>query len=646
MKKSFLSVFLIAISVFSFGQGVLSGRVTDGSDKSPLAGANIYFPELSKGVVSDKDGNYTIDKLPKGKLLVAFSFMGYKKEIRKVIISGKPLKLDIALNPVVVQGEEVVISGNFTGTQHVSTVKISELKSKTLLHVASSSFVEAITSVPGVDMISKGPGIGTPVIRGLSTSNVLFLNNGISMQNFQFSENHPYIIDESGVGRIEVLKGPASLLYGSGAVAGIINIISKAPLPDGKIVGDAIVKYFSNTQGFSGNLGVRGTNHNVIWGIRGNVNSNKDYLDGNGQQVTNSRYNTNSVKANIGIINKLGSFRLFSEYSRNKLGLTVPPSIQKVQDNERKNSVWYQNLSNLLVHSKNKFWIGGIKTNVDLAWQQNLRQLLTDPDKPFFTAVDMMLNTLSYSARTIVPIKSSLKISTGLQGMWQNNKNNMAPEHVLPDATINEVSAFALGQYQTEKLNVESGLRYTFYSVTVPEQPKSNMEKPLIGPLSRQYSNVSFSLGATCHLTEQLLLRANVASAFRSPNLAELTQNGVHGTRYEKGNPDLKIQRNTETDLGLHLHTVHTTLDVSGFYNMVNNYIYLSPSTDTTVSGIPIYYYRQDKATLFGGEAKLHIHPHPVHWLHILADWSYVVGKKNSGGYLPFIPAQKFPIWF
>ncbi len=642
MKSGIFTIIIILFTLPIFGQHALTGHISDQSDNTPLVGANIYFPELSKGVVSDAHGNYSIKSLPSGELLVTFSFIGYKTEIRKINIDHSDLSLDIALSPVVVQGEEVVISGNFTGTQHINTVKISALESKTLLHVASPSFMEAITTIPGVDMISKGPGIGTPVIRGLSTSNVLFLNNGISLQNFQFSENHPYLIDEAGVGRIEVLKGPASLLYGSGAVGGVINVIPKAPLPAGKIEGEATMKYFTNTSGLSGNLGIRGTNNNIVWGLNGSINSNKDYVDGNGNQVINSRFNTNSIKADVGLINRAGSFRIFTEYSQNKLGLTVPPAIKKIEDDSRENNIWYQDLSNLLVHSKNKIWTGKVKTEIDLAWQQNHRKLNTDPDMPFFTSVDMLLNTLNYSARTTIPVKSSFKISTGFQGMWQNNHNNEAPDHVLPNATINEVSAFAMGQYQTEKLNIETGLRYTYYSVAMPEQPKSLPEKPLIGPLKKQYNNVSFSLGATYHLTKQLLFRVNVASAFRSPNLAELTQDGVHGTRYEKGNPDLKTQRNTEADLGLHLHTVHTTLDISGFYNHVNNFIYLSPSTDTTTSGLPIYYYQQDMANLFGGEAKIHIHPHPAHWLHLMANWSYVVGKKNSGGYLPFIPAQKF----
>ncbi len=642
MKKLFFALVLTATSVAIFGQGVLTGKVYDKTDRNPLAGANVYFPEIEKGVVTDAQGAYAINRLPGGEQLVTISYIGYTTKIIKVKIGTNPQELNVALTPEVIQGEEVVISGNFMGRQHVNTVKINTLESKSLTKVASPSFIKAIASIPGVDMISKGPGVGTPVIRGLSTSNILFLNNGIPMENFQFSENHPYLIDESDVGKIEVIKGPASLLYGSGAVGGVINVIPQKALPQGKIEGKALLKYFSNTEGLNGNIGLRGTNKSIVWGLSSHVASNKDYVDGNGNRVPNSRFNTSSVKANIGVIKDIGSFKLYGEYSKNKLGLTVPPAINSVTNNERKNSLWYQNLSNLLLQSKNNIYFGSVVTNIDVAWQQNHRRLQTSPDKPFFTSVDMLLNTLHYSVRSTIPAGSSYKFSAGAQGMWQNNKNNQAPDHVLPDATINEVSAFALGQYQTEKINIETGLRYTYYHLYVPEQPKTFPEKPLLASLTRRFNNVSFSMGATYHLTKQLLVRANIASAFRSPNLAELTQDGVHAVRYEKGNAELKTQRNTEGDLGLHLHTIHATVDVSGFYNHVNNYIYLSPSTDSTESGLPIYYYKQDQAVLFGGEAKIHVHPHPVHWLHLMADWSYVVGEKVNGGYLPFIPAQKF----
>jgi iron complex outermembrane receptor protein len=642
MKRILLVMMISFFTVPVYSQNSLSGYVFDKNDKSPLVGANVFLPELSRGVVTDSTGYYIITSLPKGEIMVTYSYIGYKTDIKEIKIEKPVQKVDVFLKPVAIQGEEVVISGNFTGSQHVNTVKISTLKSKDLLQAASPSFIEAITAIPGVDMISKGPGIATPVIRGLSTSNILFLNNGIPLQNFQFSVDHPYIIDESGVGKIEVLKGPASLLYGSGAVGGIINVLPKAPLPDGNVEGNVKFKYFSNTKGLAGNLGIRGTNNDIIWGVYGDMNSNKDYYDGDNQRVPNSRFNTNSLKADIGLIKKVGTFRLFGQYSKDNLGLTVPPSIQKVKDNDRKTSLWYQDLSNLFLQFQNKLLIGSCMTETNVAWQQNRRKLQTDYDSPYFTAVDMLLKTFNYSAKITTPVLNGFRLSGGFQGYWQNNKNFEAPDHVIPDATLNESSLFAMAQYKTEKLNVETGLRYTFFDVSVPLQRKSPTTNETIGPLDKTFNNVSFSAGITYYVTKDLLIRSNIASAFRAPNLAELTQDGVHGTRYEVGDPNLKTQRNYESDLGIHLHTIHTTLDISGFYNYINNYIYLSPSNDTTQSGLPVYYYQQDPAQLFGGEARFHIHPHPVHWLHLMADWDYTIGKKNNGEYLPFIPPQKF----
>jgi iron complex outermembrane receptor protein len=639
----FILIFIFNnLFVFLFSQSILTGTITDKDDGTVLAGANVLFPELSRGTISDVNGNYEIANLPQGDYIVTFSYVGYKTEIKKIKIDKTRKVVNVQLSPVVIEGQEVVISGNFTNSQHENTVKISTLKSITLLQASTPSFIEAITSVPGVEMISKGPGIATPVIRGLSTSNILFLNNGIPLQNFQFSENHPYIVDEAGLGNIEVLKGPASLLYGSGAVGGIINIIPEVPLPEGEIKGDVIFKYFSNTDGLAGNIDFRGTNKNIIWGVYGNVNSNKDYYDGNNNRIPNSRFNTNSIKADVGLIKKKGTFRLFGQYSHNNLGLTVPHSVNLVNDDKRKTNIWYQDLTDIFIHSQNKLFFKNFIAKINIAWQENRRKLHTDNEMPVFTTVDMLLKTFNYSVKLTSFEKKGFRISSGVQGYWQKNNNFDAPDHVLPNAIINEFSVFSVGQYNTGKLNVEAGLRYTFYDVAVPEQLKSSIGDDTVGPLFRDFNNVSFSTGMTYGVNDVFLFRANIASAFRAPNLAELTQDGIHGTRYEIGNPNLNTQRNYEFDAGFHFHTRHTTVDLSGFYNHIKKYIYLSPSLDTTSGGLPVYYYQQDLAYLFGGEAKVHIHPHPVHWLHLMADWEYTIGKKHNGEYLPFIPPQKF----
>jgi iron complex outermembrane receptor protein len=640
-------IFLIVLFCFAVSaitaQPVIKGTVTDKQTGETLVGVNIFLPDYSKGAVSDKNGNYILKGLHKGEVIVNYSFMGYKTVIKKVKIDDRDITLDIAMKPAVIQGEEVVVTGTFAGSQHENVMKISTMNPRQFLQSGSPSFIEAMKEIPGVDIISKGPGVGTPVIRGLSLSNILFLNNGIPMQNFQFSENHPFMVDANGAERVEVIKGPASLLYGSGAVGGVINIIKKPPLPEGKIAGDFETKFYSNTNGFTSSLGVSGTNNGISWGAAGGLSSNMDYYDGNNSRVPNSRFNRENAKLNVGLIKPNGSFRLFYDYNRDKPGLTVKPALGLVTENGRKNEVWYQDLTNHLFSMINKIFVGAVKIDMNLAYQMNKRKLQGSELTPVFTLVDMSLNTFSYRASATVPFGDKVKFIGGIQGMNQENRNFDAPDHVVPDAVINDFSLFAVGQFNISgKFMLETGLRYDYRNINVPGQNKSVPSDPeMIEPFANDYNNVSGSVGSVYSVNDKMHFRINFASAFRSPNLAELTQDGMHGTRYEQGNRDLKSQQSLEGDLSFHLHTDHTTFDISGFYNDIFNYIHLSPTTDTTSEGVMIYKYDQQNSFLYGGEVLLHFHPHPLDWLHIKGTWAYVVGKTEEGDHLPFIPAQK-----
>ena len=123
--------------------------------------------------------------------------------------------------------------------------------------------------------------------------------------------------------------------------------------------------------------------------------------------------------------------------------------------------------------------------------------------------------------------------------------------------------------------------------------------------------------------------------------MAELTSNGQHETRYEIGDPNLIPENSYEADLSMHYHKDNCTFDVAGFYNIVNNYIFISPTGDTTTSGIDVFRYKQSNSTLFGGEAGLHVHPKTLKWLHFETTFSFVIGKQDNGYYLPFVPAHK-----
>ncbi|MBN2638029.1 MAG: TonB-dependent receptor [Bacteroidales bacterium] len=639
MKAKIFLFFMLFLFVKVNAQNSISGIVTDAQSRTSLPGVNIVITELSTGAVSNNQGHYIVNNLPNGEFLVSYSFVGYETINKEVNLTGNThIKLNIALSPKVIEGQEVVVTGSFTGTQHENTVQINAVNEQSLNQVGTPSVMAALAQIPNVDVISKGPGVMTPVIRGLSLSNILVLNNGIPMENFQFSEDHPYMIDASGLSRIEVIKGPASLMYGSGAVGGVINLIAEPVAEKGTIVGSANLRYYSNTVGTNSDIGIKGNENGFVWGARVAMNSQKDYLQGNGQFAPNTRFNTQSAKMNVGFIKKLGTFRLFYNYDRDKFGMAVPPALALVTERGRENNVWYQNLTNHLLISKNKIFLGNFKLDADFSYQNNNRRLEGDPNNPPFELVNMTLQTFTYRMKGVYNFNEKFKAFLGIQGLSQTNKNYQAPQHIIPDASQNDFSVFSMGRYHwNTNIVTEAGVRFDHRNIFIPAYTSNGNPVP---DMTRNYNNVSASLGTNFQLSENLLLRLNLASAFRSPNIAELTQNGLHGDQYQRGNADLKNQQNTEADLGLHYHSRHATFEISAFYNHINNYIYLSPTNNYT-NGNRIYQYMQTPSELYGGEAGIHIHPHPLDWLHFSANYSYVIGKIISGGYLPLIPANK-----
>ena len=226
MYKKYFILIIILLSVFSgFTQTEVRGTTKNSSTGESLPGVNVFIPEIHKGTFTDENGKYPLDQLPKGRFLIQFSSVGFKTIIRELILNDSAVTLNINLVPEIIHTHEVVISGGAYSTQHDNAFKIESMNQQEMNESGGVSLMKKLSAIPGIDAISKGTGVTTPVIRGLSTSNILVLNNGIRMENFQFSANHPYLIDEFGVERVEVIKGAASLLYGSDAIGGVMNFI-------------------------------------------------------------------------------------------------------------------------------------------------------------------------------------------------------------------------------------------------------------------------------------------------------------------------------------------------------------------------------------------------------------------------------------
>ena len=619
-------------------QSILKGTILEKDQQNPVEGVHIFLPELQKGTITDVDGHFQLKNLPDGSFKIQFSHLGYKNIIRNISFGRDSVKnIEITLESTVIASEAVVVSAGNYSTQHDNAIQIEALKSRDMEQLSAPSLMGKLASIPGVHMIAKGSGVTKPVIRGLSNSNILVLNNGVRLENFQFSENHPFMVDEFGVDRVEVIKGPASLLYGSDAVGGIINVIREKPASGGNLEVDLTQKYHSNTRGYVSNLGVKATHDDFFWGARGGLKSHADYISGAGDIVPNTRFLNRSVHTFLGMNKPIGSFRIYYDYYDKNLGMSVPGLDTLVNEQDRNNEMWYQDLSNHMLLSKNTLYLDPLKIEADLSFQSNHRQLVTMNQTP----VDMRLNTLGYTLRGRYEFRQYSDLILGVQGTVKNNENFDAPNHVLPDHKVNDLGIFGLLQYDLNRsLTAQAGARWDYSSLSIPGQPESGRpDANLLEELQRNYSNFSASLGATYHLSETVLLRTNLASGFRTPNVAELTQQGLHGNRFEQGNRDLESQTNYEGDLSFHYHCCHAMLDISGFYNYINNYIYLAPTGEITSNGFDIYRYQQNTATLYGGEVQFKIRP--VKWFDASLTYSSTIGKQTNGEYLPFIPQNK-----
>ncbi len=632
-----IGVFIL-ISQIIYAQNTIKGKIIDSTNKQTLSSVNIYIPEQKTGTTSDKNGRFLLKNLPIKNHKIQFSHLGYKTILKTLNPNTSDTLFEIQMDPSVLKIEEVVISGGSYSTQHENAIKIDLIKSEDLTNIGSPTFMKSLENIPGVDLINKGVGVISPVIRGLSRTNILMLNNGVKMENFQFSENHPFIVDEFGIDRIEIIKGPASLLYGSDAIGGVINLIRENPPLTESIRGDYNLQYHSNTQGYVNNIGVNGRTKNIFYGIRAGSKSHMDYIDGESNSVPNTRFNENTIKANFGLNKSYGLFQLYYNYNEPKLGMCVGEAIPFITENGRDNNVWYQNLINHLISSKNTLFLKKYKLDINSALQINNRQLQTDENKPSFKMVDMDLKTFSSEIKLYFPYKKNREYIIGIQEANKTNKNNDAPNHVLPDASVNDLSIFSLAQYLFfNRLKTQAGLRYDFRTISTIEEVNKKA-------INNKYGNISSSLGATYIVNEKLLLRANIASAYRTPNIAELTENGIHGVRYEEGNADLKSQRSYEIDVSTHYHSKLMVFDLSGFYNQIKDYIFLSPTIDTTTNGYRIYRYAQSDSKIYGGETTIHLLP--ISWLQISTTYSYLVGKQKNGDYLSFIPQNKLRLEF
>ena len=268
----------------------LKGKVTDESTGQALQGASVYFPELKKGVTANEQGNYQIN-LPAGNYIIEVSYVGYSLVTINVAITTNTEK-NFTLNHAVIENANATVTSFIRATSSKKTpTPINVIRKDDLFKSASTNFIDALSKTPGVTQLSTGPAISKPVIRGLGYNRVVVLNDGVRQEGQQWGDEHGIEIDEYNVARTEVLKVPASIIYGSEALSGVINITSNVPVSAGSIKGNVFSNYQSNNNLQGYHFDLAGNQNGWVWGINASSKRASDYKNKYDGYVLNSKFN-------------------------------------------------------------------------------------------------------------------------------------------------------------------------------------------------------------------------------------------------------------------------------------------------------------------------------------------------------------------
>lgn len=611
------------------------GRVIDMETKVSLPFAKVVVIGTQSGVISDSAGYFSFSQELPDVFDVKISAEFYETKIvhvhsheREVIFELKSSHIDMG---------DVIVSSPGGGLSRNNAFRIDRLDLNSLNTIRSTNLTEAISNINGVQNASLGVGISKPVIRGMQGLRVLTLINGVRLDNQQWGGDHGMGVSQLGIGSVEVIKGPSSLLHGADAFGGVIYLNDEPYADNGK------QKFVVGSQFESVNAGIQNTvNYGVSkkairFNLAGLYSSYADYQLPNGKYLSNSRFNEYGGKASLGYSRKNWVSHLRYTFSNMRVGIpghthdSIPDPLSFHSDERaRAKTIPVQYQRNHIVSWENKLFINHHELQIIASNTTN--HLLEYEEKLTIPGLGIQLNNSMLNVRYSHFFSDKSKLISGYQGVFQTNRNDSkALEELIPDYDQIDNGLYTIWYYKAGAFNFQTGARIDYRILDVAN-----------GLLSADYLAPNFSFGAV-RAQDKHVFRLNFSSGYRPPHVSELTSDGVHhGTlRYEKGERDLKSEYSVQTDFSYEFEAEHLSIVINPFYNWLNNYIVIDP-TDSLIDGLPVYQYNQiSMASLFGGDVGIHYHPHFAHFMHLESSFSYVRAHDSQGASLSLIPQAR-----
>lgn len=625
----FVVVSLLFASLFpllSSAQTSVSGHILS-STGFPIDEANIYSHAYELGATSDSLGYFVIEGFPKllnssSKIILHISIVGFKTESVNTSTGNKSLV--VTLENDLMDLDEVLIEAERSHSQNTCIVKIASMTVEQLDRSSSPSRIQALSSEPGVDMISMGGGVLKPVIRGLSGLRVITLLRGTRVESQAWGAEHGIYMPEQGVDRVEIIRGPSALAFGADALGGVLNFIPENPLTEIGRKSTISLRGFSASSGLQTSLATKKRSRHSHHAFSGGYNSHGDYSLPDGALVSNSFYRQFFGQGFWGYIRDWGKIDGAYSSSYNTAGLL--------------GSEGYQQSGDHIITTSATFYSDSWIVKPSISYQLNHRKEFESPRQPNLPSdslsitppviepeLDLALRSYRYGA-TAVNDGDLFDITIGISGVSTSNDNELPDAPFIPDASINESSAFALSSYHVGDIRLQAGSRFDYVSVTVP------------GQFERTFLNPSYSLGTVYTINPQSDLRLSYSLGNRVPGLSELAADGIHHGvyRYEMGDYNLDSESSHNFEFAYSLSSTSISLEAAIFRNQINNFIHLS-STEIEIEGFSVYQFAASTAVLSGAEMSVSVSPKSIPSLCFTSALAYIVGDIEDEA-LPFIP--------
>lgn len=636
IKYTPLILFLFISSILH-AQHTVSGIVSDKAEKTLLLqDVSVFIPEFNRLDLSKEGGTYILRNVGIGTVTLQFTKRGYKSVVQTISTKDSATVVNVEMEPSIKSPEEVTdVSGQTKLAGNTPFIN-QAFSGYELRRRGQSSFLTTLTYEPGLDKFSYGS-LSKPIIRGLSFNHIAYYQSSvpIGLFNRTWYELSAIALMEEGIERVEVIKGPATILYGENAMGGVMIFTDeKMPMP-GTIKGDVNFGFFTNTVGFNADAAIKGSGlKGEFFLVRMGGKSHTSYIQGNGDLIRknteakefayNSGYATGSFKGTGGVSKKWGQSKISFSYlkQQNELVRSLTDSaVAQIENNEERNrkilEPFIEN-SLLIASTENIILIKKSSIRFNASWQGNNSE---GYDKFSGQSVD-----LKYISNPSKPFGYTV----GTQGRFSHSGVNSIDE---PHYKTKGFGIYSLLRYDLAKVSFLGGVRYDSKSVV-----------NTIYLTDKKYSIPSVSAGLAFHASDEVTFKLNASTGFSVP-VEEQDIQYIFSYGYLPASlSELLEEKNVGGDFELSWLHRNVSLCLNAFVNKIQNYLYQQPNEvdfSKIITATRFYFFQSD-ATFYGGEFSFQIHPVSVKWLSLGSNYSISRGEFDASTYnVPLMPADK-----